>query len=84
MYLNKLKSEINDLKREKQILEETIKKETAEKMRLKTELIKNGNEKCNSYSNNGNSNVNGNNNTNNTTKSSTTTITSSNNIMSPT
>lgn len=40
MYLNKLKSEINDLKKEKQILEETIKKETAEKMRLKTELIK--------------------------------------------
>lgn len=63
MYLNKLKSEINDLKREKQILEETIKKETAEKMRLKTELIKgNSNEKSNTTT------------TNNTTKLSSTTI----------
>lgn len=43
MYLNKLKSEINDLKREKVILEETIKKQTSEKMRLKTELIKSNN-----------------------------------------
>ncbi len=41
MYINKLKSEINDLKKEKQILEDTIRKETSQKMKLKTELLKN-------------------------------------------
>ena len=41
MYINKLKSEINDLKKEKHILEDTIKKESQEKMKLKTEMLKN-------------------------------------------
>ncbi len=41
MYINKLKSEINDLKKEKHILEDTVKKETSEKMKLKTEMLKN-------------------------------------------
>lgn len=62
MYLNKLKSEINDLKREKVILEETIKKQTSEKMRLKTELIKSNNNLDKGIGAN-NSNNNNNNNT---------------------